>query len=386
MFTSPHYFLDTTNGAAASMRALLVGLARKGHSVEAITGCHSPDTVSPSREGLSSAQELCRGTIRAISAMWEGIQLTVLTGGSPLEEMLVPQEILLPLWLETHILEAKPDVLLFVGRPSALARVLHLTRAAKVPVAYYLNTVRPENHPGPVAEADLVIVPSYFLAARYRECWAIEAQVLHPIIDLTLDTPNGDFVTHINPAPEKGLALVHALATRAESELPEARFLIVEGRWTGAAAAASGFPVASLSNVTVAKNTREIRELYARTRVLLYPSFWEEAYGRVVVEAQRCGIPVLAARRGGIPEAMNGGGILLEVPERSWENYRTPLTHEEVTPWLDALTRMLMDPAAHAEASRQARAAAPLRSGVQIEEAASVLSAVASRRAGFGAA
>jgi len=119
---------------------------------------------------------------------------------------------------------------------------------------------------------------------------------------------------------------------------------------------------------------------------LLYPSFWEEAYGRVVVEAQRCGIPVLAARRGGIPEAMNGGGILLEVPERSWENYRTPLTHEEVTPWLDALTRMLMDPAAHAEASRQARAAAPLRSGVQIEEAASVLSAVASRRAGFGAA
>jgi hypothetical protein len=37
------------------------------------------------------------------------------------------------------------------------------------------------------------------------------------------------------------------------------------------------------------------------------PSFWEEAFGRSIVEAQLNGIPVVASRRGGIPEALNGG-------------------------------------------------------------------------------
>ncbi len=42
------------------------------------------------------------------------------------------------------------------------------------------------------------------------------------------------------------------------------------------------------------------------------PSIWEEAYGRSAIEAQLSGIPVIASRRGGLPEAVGEGGILLE--------------------------------------------------------------------------
>ena len=50
---------------------------------------------------------------------------------------------------------------------------------------------------------------------------------------------------------------------------------------------------------------------YAQARLLLVPSVWEEAWGRVVTEAQLNGIPVLATAIGGLPESVGPGGILI---------------------------------------------------------------------------
>ena len=50
---------------------------------------------------------------------------------------------------------------------------------------------------------------------------------------------------------------------------------------------------------------------YAEARILLVPSVWEEAWGRVVTEAQVNGIPVLASAIGGLPESVGPGGILV---------------------------------------------------------------------------
>ena len=50
---------------------------------------------------------------------------------------------------------------------------------------------------------------------------------------------------------------------------------------------------------------------YAQARILLVPSVWEEAWGRVVTEAQLSGIPVLASAIGGLPESVGPGGILV---------------------------------------------------------------------------
>lgn len=40
--------------------------------------------------------------------------------------------------------------------------------------------------------------------------------------------------------------------------------------------------------------------------------FWQEQYGRVVVESQACGTPVLASQTGGIPYAMGEHGVLAQ--------------------------------------------------------------------------
>ncbi|MBI4041394.1 MAG: glycosyltransferase family 4 protein [Deltaproteobacteria bacterium] len=46
--------------------------------------------------------------------------------------------------------------------------------------------------------------------------------------------------------------------------------------------------------------------------LLIMPSLYKEGYGRVNMEAQACGLPILASNRGGIGEVVQEGGILVE--------------------------------------------------------------------------
>lgn len=63
------------------------------------------------------------------------------------------------------------------------------------------------------------------------------------------------------------------------------------------------------------------RELLARARCLLFPICWEEPFGMVMIEALSCGTPVVALRRGSVPEVISDGvtGIVCdredELPE-----------------------------------------------------------------------
>ncbi|QSQ22280.1 glycosyltransferase family 4 protein [Pyxidicoccus parkwayensis] len=53
--------------------------------------------------------------------------------------------------------------------------------------------------------------------------------------------------------------------------------------------------------------TADMRPLYAAMDVLAVPSEWLEPFGRVSIEAQACGVPVLASRIGGLPETIREG-------------------------------------------------------------------------------
>ena len=55
-----------------------------------------------------------------------------------------------------------------------------------------------------------------------------------------------------------------------------------------------------------------MKTVYGRTKILLAPSKWEEAWGRVASEAHCSGIPVVGSRRGGLPEAIGEGGVVLD--------------------------------------------------------------------------
>ena len=47
--------------------------------------------------------------------------------------------------------------------------------------------------------------------------------------------------------------------------------------------------------------------LYAGARALLFPIQWEEPFGLVMIEAMACGTPVVATRRGSVPEIVVAG-------------------------------------------------------------------------------
>jgi D-inositol-3-phosphate glycosyltransferase len=55
---------------------------------------------------------------------------------------------------------------------------------------------------------------------------------------------------------------------------------------------------------------RELPWVYSAADVLLMPSR-SEAFGLAALEAQACGVPVVAADVGGLPHVVDGGGVLV---------------------------------------------------------------------------
>ena len=61
---------------------------------------------------------------------------------------------------------------------------------------------------------------------------------------------------------------------------------------------------------------REKLELLRGARALLFPIDWEEPFGLAMIEAMACGTPVIATRRGSVPEVVDEGvtGAIIDDP------------------------------------------------------------------------
>jgi len=51
--------------------------------------------------------------------------------------------------------------------------------------------------------------------------------------------------------------------------------------------------------------SEQLKDFYSLSNTLIIPSTHDEGFGRVILEALSCGIPVIGSNRGGIPEAVN---------------------------------------------------------------------------------
>ena len=124
-------------------------------------------------------------------------------------------------------------------------------------------------------------------------------------------------VLFVNPVPEKGVDRAFQLA----EVRPDVSFDFVEcGPLSSERRERLLARARRLSNVAWHRATSTPRELYRHARILLVPSLWEESWGRVVTEAQCSGIPALASRRGGLPESVGPGGVLVDhdAPVEQW--------------------------------------------------------------------
>lgn len=108
-----------------------------------------------------------------------------------------------------------------------------------------------------------------------------------------------DCIGHIKPLGGKGIDLTYKLARI----MPERKFLILRGEWQ------DGEKIERYDNVEFMEPVDDIREFWARCRLLLMPSLSEDA-GTCPQEAALNGIPCISSNVGGLPET-NFGGITL---------------------------------------------------------------------------
>jgi LmbE family N-acetylglucosaminyl deacetylase/glycosyltransferase involved in cell wall biosynthesis len=168
-----------------------------------------------------------------------------------------------------------------------------------------------------------LVAPSRFIAGQIQMRLGLSADCFPNLFDvrrIVAASRAGEserLITFVNPHPMKGLAVVAALAEAR----PDLGFQFVE-TWPYPPHFAPRTP-----NVELVPFNPDMRYVWSRASVLLVPSLCFEAFGRVVVEAQLNGIPVVHHDIGGLGEAAGGAAIAVRAPP-----FRGPAAFPEVGP------------------------------------------------------
>jgi len=256
-----------------------------------------------------------------------------------------------PLWstwfpreeIEYVAQQEKPDLIVIMSGGD-LVRTVLAAKSTNIPVLVQLLDVDFMRHGDDFAILGNIpcAANSYFTANKYRDAFGVNPVVINPFIDLekyrTVSTREN--ITFINPVPEKGRHIVIQMARLC----PEIPFVFVEG-WPMPAEERQKLmqELDGIGNITFLPPQNDMRNIYGKCKILLVPSIWEEAYGRVVTEAQVSGIPVIASNRGGLPEAVGPGGILID-------------PNAPIDEWVAATKRLWDDSKYYAELSAAATA------------------------------
>ena len=159
-----------------------------------------------------------------------------------------------------------------------------------------------------IRRADLVVANSKF-TAEVLQNFRIQSEVIYPFIETENYKIHGKFnpkyITFIRPEPWKGLEIALSIAKR----MPGEKFLFVGNSNPKLAARISDY-----KNVSLSGWSSDMRQIYRKTKIVIMPSIWDEPFGRVPIEAGINGIPTIASNRGGLPESVGKGGILIDNP------------------------------------------------------------------------
>jgi len=196
----------------------------------------------------------------------------------------------------------------------------------KIKTFVYLRDVSFDHHGGEYFNHPYLkfIANSDFTARRFYEKYSLDAKVIPPII------PPADYQISISPEKvlfvcpnkEKGIDIALQLASK-NKDIP---FLFLES-WplNKEQLTILKKKIENLNNVEFLKSQKDMKTIYAKTKIAIIPSQCEEAWGRIATECQINGIPVIANNIGGLPESVGTGGILMSHTEFNIDDWHNAL-------------------------------------------------------------
>ena len=252
----------------------------------------------------------------------------------------------------------RPDLYIGAGSLSVIPEALRRAQAQNITTLFWLHNFgfEAKRH---FRNADYVLTPSTFLAEHYRDASGIESTALPPPLhhaEVLAPEENRSFVTFVNPAPHKGVALFARLADMLGSQRPDIPVLVVQsGADTSTLNSIPGIDFSKYPQIMTVPHVARPADFYELTRILLVPSVAEETFGMVAAEALINGIPALVSDRGSLPDTVDGAGTVLPLPDWLGPKTRRVVDVEDAQPWFDAVCRLWDDPAAYAAAAAKAR-------------------------------
>jgi glycosyltransferase involved in cell wall biosynthesis len=202
-----------------------------------------------------------------------------------------------------------------------------------------------ENNPllKPLVRSREVCVLSRFLQNQVKTVFGIDALIWPPFIHGPLQDSETRFprtsmsVGFYSAGKFKGDDIVRNVIHLA----PEARFLIVGGDY-------SYLNTHHPDNAVSLGEVADMGEFFRSIDLLLVPSVWGEAFARVIVEAAFHGVPSIANRIGGIPEALGDSGILVDIDLATYDPAEVAETYAKL------IRKISGDPVLYSCLSRQA--------------------------------
>ena len=208
--------------------------------------------------------------------------------------------------------------------PLMLNRLTRLVRGVIVP-SEYLRRRKIERGLPP---ARVLVLPNPIDVDRFVPDYALRERV-RSSLGLRDDDVLLGYVGRFEPA--KGVATLASALNQSMATDPRLHAL-----WVGHGKSEQALREATSTGGSEARHhwmpwLDDVRPAYAAMDMLALPSEGSETFGRVLVEAQAYGVPVLGAQNGGIPEALADGetGLLLR--------------GGDVATWADAIADLASD-------------------------------------------
>ena len=331
-FVSWHNYLDQTNGASISTRALLLALARRGWRVMTFCG-PAFDRFEPSLgqylDRHADLSQVVHKSFRdrsldfSLSRFMDGTIRSLTFTPSPWNTRVETSLKSVRTFLGQYrsILEVeRPDVVLTYGGFPFKNQLLYTAHEYGAKTCVLLQNFGYTDLAFFIP-ADVTIVPSLFSREEYKGSIGLETVNIPPVIDFEpfrniADVPQNErqALVFVNPSANKGVYWFVRIAKELWKKRPDIPILVVEGSSGREILANPIFGLEEVGNISFMSNTLNPEDFYKKARVIIVPSFFNESYARVVAEAMAAGVPVVASNRGALPETVGDAGLILDIP------------------------------------------------------------------------